>query len=140
MLWTSVIISNLVFEIPLIISSGGSDVLSILILILLFATFVPVLISESKLKNKNRLGYGIPAMLFLPIPYFIYDTYTCTGKLCGLGSTLAAYTLGFISIVFAIFFTLAKLSNKWTFKQLLTAIIIEISIVTIIAFKLFILR
>lgn len=96
----------------------------------LFISVVPVLISRSNGRLKNRFGYGIPVLLLLPLPYFIYDYYTCTGKLCGIGSFILGWAFGLSAVIFAIFYTIGIHSKKWSSKSVLfLSLIIPILIV-----------
>lgn len=92
----------------------------------LFISVVPVLISRSNGRLKNRFGYGIPVLLLLPLPYFIYDYYTCTGKLCDLGSFIFGWSFGISAVIFALFYAMGIYARKWTVKFVLSLIWIEI--------------
>lgn len=92
----------------------------------LFVSIVPVLISKSNGRLKNRFGYGIPILLLLPLPYFIYDYYTCTGKFCEIGPFFFGLAFGLLAITFAIFYTIGIYARKLGVKFILSVIWIEI--------------
>lgn len=96
----------------------------------IFISVVPTLISKSSSRLKNHFGYGIPILLLLPLPYFVYDYFTCTGKFCQLGSSVFGWAFGLSAIIFAIFYTIGIYSKKWNQKFVLfLSLIIPISIV-----------
>jgi hypothetical protein len=119
--WIMVLLLNIgtiFFLISLVTKSGSafSSLLEDLILlgVSLFATVVPILISHSSSRWKNRLGYGIPILSLLPLLYFIYDYFTCTGKFCQLGPLVYGWCLGLSAIIFTVFYTIGVYSKKWS--------------------------
>lgn len=90
----------------------------------------PTLISRLNSNLKNYFGYGIPILLLLPLPYFIFDIYTCTGKFCGIGSFFYAWAFGLSAVIFAIFYVVGIYSRRWNSKSVLAlSLIIPILIV-----------
>lgn len=85
----------------------------------IFVSVVPILISRSNGRLKNRFGYGIPILLLLPLPYFVYDYFTCTGKFCQIGPMIFGWAFGLSAIIFAIFYTIGIYSKKWSPKFVL---------------------
>ncbi len=98
---------------------------SIIIGISLFVSIIPIWFSGSSLKWLNRLGYGIPVLLLLPLPYFVYDYYTCTGKFCELGPLVLGWAFGLSAIIFAIFYLIGVYFRKWNVKVTLSLVWIE---------------
>ena len=92
----------------------------------LFVSVVPVLISRSNGGLKNHFGYGIPILLLLPLPYFIYDYYTCTCKFCKLAPFVFGGSFGLSAVIFALFYALGVYGKKWDVKFVLSVIWIEI--------------
>lgn len=101
--------------------------------IFLFVSIVPVLISKSNGRLKNRFGYGIPVLLLLPALYFIYDFYTCTGKFCQAGAYLFGWIFGLSAVIFAIFYTIGIYARKWSVKFILSVIWIEVILLLVYA-------
>ncbi len=98
--------------------------------IFIFASVAPILISESYSQKKNYFGYGIPILLLLPITYFVYDYYTCTGKFCGIESLFYGFGFGSSAVIFAIFYTVGIYSKKWSPKfVLLLSLVLPVLIV-----------
>jgi hypothetical protein len=114
-----------------VISPGTLYVLGIS----LFLTVVPVLISKANNKWVRRLGYGVPILLLLPIPYFIYDFYTCTGKFCQLGPVIFGWACVLSAIVISIFYTLGRKTVVWSAKVFRS--IIWIVVIFFIGFVVF---
>ena len=92
----------------------------------LVLTIVPVLISKTSSPIKNRFGYGIPAVSSLPLLYFIYDYYTCTGKLCQLGPFILGWGLFIAVSVFALFYAMGIYAAKWNIKFVVSLLGIEV--------------
>ncbi len=99
--------------------------LGIVLGIVLLMSVVPVLISGSESRLKNRFGYGIPILLLLPLPYFIYDSYTCTDMFC-LGPVLFGGSLIISAVIFALFYAMGIYARKWNVKFVLSLLWIEI--------------
>lgn len=139
-LWTVVFLANLgvLFALVGVAGSDLADLLSsfplIILAISLFATVVPVYISTSP--NKY-LGYGLPLFLLLPLPYFIYDAYTCTGKFCEILPSILAMSFGLSAIVFALFYTIGIFARKWDVKFIRSIMWIEIALLVILALWVF---
>ncbi len=95
----------------------------------LFLTIVPVLISKASNKWVRCLGYGIPILLLLPIPYFIYDYYTCTGKFCEIGPFILGWGCGLSAIIISIFYTIGRKATVWSAKVFLSIIWIEVILI-----------
>lgn len=117
----------LFFNIPLILfflflifyaSSGAALFLTPFFIIIILFSVIPVRLSQSKKKRKNLIGYGIPILMLLPVPYFVYEAHTCSGKLCEIGPILIIYGLFFSSATFAFFYFLAERSKKWSKKKI----------------------
>lgn len=128
--WIMVLPINIVTIILLVsnaISQGGTSISNslfetwnfITLGISIFVSVVPILISRSNGRLKNRFGYGIPILLLLPLPYFIWHYYTCTGKFCNLGDTVFGWAFGLSAVIFAIFYTIGIYSRKWSSKFVL---------------------
>lgn len=98
-------------------------------LISVILSVVPVLISKAKNKWLRRLGYGIPILLIIPVPYYIYDYYTCTGKFCELAPFLLGWSCGLSSIILAFFYTIGNKVSKWSPKIYLSIIWIELLLI-----------
>ncbi len=139
--WIMVLLINIgtiIFIVSYAISEGGTSLSSslfqignfITLGISIFVSVVPILISKSNSKWANRFGYGIPILSLLPLPYFIYDYYTCTGKFCNLGDLIFGWAFGLSAIIFAIFYTIGIYSKKWSPKFVLfLSLIVPIVIV-----------
>jgi hypothetical protein len=110
-----------------------SSIISLTVLyvigISLFLSIVPVLISKAKNKWVRALGYGIPILLLLPISYFIYDFYTCTGKFCGMQPLLLGWACVISAVIISIFYTVGSKVNTWSKKTFLWIIWIEIILI-----------
>jgi len=128
--WIMVLLINIgtiIFLVSNAISEGGTSLSNslfqmwnfITLGISIFVSVVPILISRSNGRLKNRFGYGIPILLLLPLPYFVYDYYTCTGKFCQLGPLVFGWAFGLSAIIFAIFYTIGIYSKKWSPKFVL---------------------
>jgi hypothetical protein len=87
--------------------------------ITIFASVAPILISSSSSKKKNYFGFGVPIILLLPLPYFIWDYYTCTGFLCKLPYFIFSQLFGWSAFIFAIFYIVGIYSKKWSPKIVL---------------------
>ena len=137
--WIAVLFGNIGTLLAIVLisisDSGGNFQLSSLLQepwffitlgISLFVSIVPVLISKSNGRLKNRFGYGIPVLLLLPLLYFIYDYYTCTGKFCEIGPLIFGWAFGLSAIIFAIFYTIGIYARKWSVKFILSVIWIEV--------------
>jgi len=118
--WIMVLLANasMVFALSgWLLTSGcpfnSESEIVIVIGIFLLLSAIPVLISQSDNKWKNRLGYGIPILILLPEIYFIWDYFTCTGKFCGLDSFVFFIIFGLSAIIFALFYTLGINYRKW---------------------------
>ena len=84
-IWMVVLLANIGVALPLIIMIGIKPQtadwmfhLSILGIFLII-TIVPVLISKSNSRFKNVFGYGIPALLLLPLPIAVTDVKFALG-------------------------------------------------------------
>lgn len=92
----------------------------LLVLGISMASYVfPILISKLRSKIKNTLGYGIPVLLILSLPYFIYDYYTCTEKLCQIFPIILGGGFGLSAFIFALFYFVGVKSEKWSSKKVL---------------------
>lgn len=135
--WIMVLLINIGAIILLVsnaISDGGASLSNSLfeawLGISIFVSVVPILISRSNGRLKNRFGYGIPILLLLPLPYFVWHFYTCTGKFCNLGDFVFGWAFGLSAVIFAIFYTIGIYSRKWSSKFVLfLSLIIPILIV-----------
>jgi hypothetical protein len=94
----------------------------------IFVSIIPVWLSGSKFKWRNRLGFGIPILLLLPIPYLVWHMITCTGKFCNLGDVMLIYVLGISVILFAIFYTAGKYLRVWNSKVVISIVWVEVII------------
>ena len=114
--WLMVFIINIIIFSSLFIYLEGdifhTEIINMLA-ISIFATALPIYISTSNIRKKNHFGYSIPLCLLLPIPYFIWRAQTCTGKFCGLEYDVYTFALVTAAIVFAVFYTIGILSQKW---------------------------
>lgn len=109
--------------------------------ICIFVTVIPVAISRSNNKLKNYFGYGIPILLLLPIIYFIWHYYTCTGKFCNLGDFAFGLIFGISAVIFAAFYSLDILARKWDTKFVLSLVwaeaILLLGFILYIGFSIF---
>ncbi len=103
----------------------------------IFVSVVPILISRSNSQKKNYFGYGIPILLLLPLPYFVWHYYTCTGKFCDVGDIVFGWAFSLSAVIFAIFYTIGIYSKKWSSKFVLFLSII-IAVLLVGGFWLFI--
>lgn len=94
--------------------------------VVLLVTIVPVFISRSNNRLKNHFGYGIPILLLLPVLYFIYDYFTCTGKFCEITPFFLGWIFGLSAIIFALFYAMGIYARKWPIRFVLSIIWIEI--------------
>ena len=131
--WIIVLLANVcvVFASVGLFSSSGSlfeseSDLVVLLVVFLSLSVVPVLISQSNNKWKNRLGYGLPVLLLLPAIFFIWDAYTCTGKFCGIESFFSFILFGFSAIISAFFYTIGNNTKRWRVGIYLFFIFIEL--------------
>lgn len=138
--WIAVLLGNIGTLLAIVLisisdSGSGNFQLSSLLLeplfyitlgISLFVSIVPVRISESNGRLKNLFGYGIPVLLLLPLIYFVYDYYTCTGKFCQLGPLIYGLAFSLSAVIFAIFYTVGIFARKWSIKFILTVVWIEV--------------
>lgn len=109
----------------------------LLVLVISMASSVfPILISKLRSKIKNTLGYGIPILLLLPIPYLIYDYYTCTEKLCQMFPIILGGGFGLSAFIFALFYFVGVNSEKWGSNQVL---VISITLPVVLFFGLWLL-
>ncbi|MCK5027265.1 MAG: hypothetical protein KAS07_02505 [Candidatus Pacebacteria bacterium] len=120
-IWMVVLLVNVgVLVFIILINIGNNEFFGICNLIpigvFLVLTIVPVLISRSNSKLKNYFGYGIPIFLSMPIPYFIYDYYTCTGKFCESGPFIFGCLCCILAVVFALFYAMGIYVRKWNAK------------------------
>ena len=139
--WVMVLLINIgtiIFIVSDAISERGTSLSSslfqmanfIVLGISIFVSAVPIFISRSSSRLKNRFGYGIPILLLLPLPYFVYDYFTCTGKFCQIAPLFYGWAFGISAIIFAIFYTIGIYSKKWSPKfVLLLSIIIPVLLV-----------
>jgi hypothetical protein len=133
-IWLAVIIENIAVALAMIFTTGLENlfelieqpVFSVVMCFSIVLSAVPVMISRSNSRLKDRFGYGIPILLLLPLPYFIYDYNTCTGKLCELGPALLGITFTLSAIIFAIFYAISVYARKWNIKFIIYVIAAEI--------------
>ena len=92
----------------------------------LIVSIIPIWLSGSKLKWRDRIGFFIPVFLLLPFPYLIWDMNTCTGKFCGLGDYIALIILGTSAAIFALFYLVGKFFRRWNVKISLSLIYLEL--------------
>lgn len=128
-LWVAIALANIAIALVVAEDVGGGDLGSVLMILTIVGTFilvtvVPVMVSRSLSRWKNYFGYGIPALLLLPIvPYWLYETSTCVGEYCGLGALIVGFVLGLPAIVFVFFYIISayyhKLSSKFALPLLL---------------------
>ncbi len=119
--WIMVLLMN-IGTIILLITTESSELSwwhFIVLALSIFATAVPILISQSNSQKKNYFGYGIPILLLLSLPYFVYDFYTCTGKFCEFVPYIFGFGFGLSAVIFAIFYTVGIYSKKWSPKFVL---------------------
>lgn len=137
-IWVVVWLANLgtvIATVIIYLKDGGYNLYSLLngwllapLGFTLLITAVPVLVSNSKSEKKNFFGYGIPCLLILPILYFIYDYYTCTGKLCQLAPFLFGSALAIFAVTFSLFYAMATYSKKWSVRFVQSLIWIEVTL------------
>ncbi len=132
-IWAAVLLGNIgiIFAVVLMNISDFSSLFLepwffITLGISLFVSIVPVLISKSNSRLKNRFGYGIPVLLLLPLIYFVYDYYTCTGKFCQIAPLFFGWAFGLSPIIFAIFYTIGIFARKYSIKFILSVLWIEV--------------
>lgn len=139
-LWLGVILANvgtyLIITTMEVYNSGTSFVIalfrpittsySILIGVSLFVSIIPIWLSGTKFKRRNYFGFGIPVLLLLPIPYFIWHNFNCTGKFCNLLDIFMVYALGLMALIFVIFYLIGIYFRKWNIKVILSLICIEV--------------
>lgn len=144
-IWWFVILVNVIIYLGIVVADVYSgyktvqnvifapQVLSyfIIIGISLLVTVIPTWISGSQKKWRHKVGYGIPILLLVPIPYFIYDWMTCTGKLCEVTGAFFTVILGSAAIVLAIFYTLGVFLRKWNIKVSKILVWIEAVIIAV---------
>jgi len=94
----------------------GSD---ILLFISLVITIVPILISQSYSKHKLRNALCFVGVFLLPLPYLIYITMICVGKLCGIELLFFLYVFAFAATGFAIFYAVGTISRRIGSKSVL---------------------
>lgn len=82
----------------------------------LAVSIIPVLISKIRNRLSILLGYGIPVILTLPLPYYFWHMYTCTEKFCGLWDSVMIDILGAAALTFALFYTIARYAKRWNVK------------------------
>lgn len=128
-IWMMVWLTNIATVLALILLSY-TDIILLVIPVLLFMTVVPVLISKSQSKFKNHFGYGIPILLLLPLPHFIFNLLYCSDFFCELMPTFFVLGLGISAIIFAFFYTMG-INKTPRFVILLIKIILLISFIYI---------
>lgn len=97
----------------------------IIIALSLFVSLIPVWLSGTKFKRRNYFGFGIPIILLLPIPYFIWHAYTCTGKFCNLFDMVAVQILVLLAVIFALIYLIGIFFRKWNVKFSLSLVWLE---------------
>ena len=101
-------------------------------------SLVPVLIAKSQNKWKHYFGYGIPLLMLLTLPYFVYDYFTCTGKFCELFGMIFGAAFIAAAIIFTLFYTIGIQAQKrplgFVLFVLYTEIIILGALVTAVVF------
>lgn len=129
-IWMVVLLANIGTVFGIVFSSGPKYIFEswnlIILGISLFVSVIPVLISMSNSRLKNRFGYGIPFLLLLPLPYFVYDYYTCTAKFCQIAPIIFGFSFSISAVIFALFYAIGIYAKKWTVKFVLSLIWIEI--------------
>ncbi|MFM2330506.1 MAG: hypothetical protein RLZZ26_13 [Candidatus Parcubacteria bacterium] len=125
--WLAVLVADIIL---LSIALSGGITFDIFQLIFvfsaLFITAVPVRISESSSRFKNWFGYGIPIALLLPVIYFVYDYYTCTGKFCQLGDMISGGLFCIGAALFALFYTFGLYARRWREAFALSVLVVEL--------------
>lgn len=96
------------------------------ILLPLICTIVPLLISQSDAPWKNKFKKSYLFLLIIPYIYFIYDYFTCTGKLCDIWPVLFILILSAFIGVFTLFYTIAEYSLKREVRPTLMILLKEI--------------
>lgn len=137
-IWLIAILANIGTYLTVVIMEvydGGASVFDALVGIVpgylpmfgisVFVSIIPVWLSGSKLKWRNRFGFGIPILLLLPIPYFVWHMNTCTGKFCDLGDAILINLLVISAILFTIFYAIGIFFRKWNAKVALSLVCIE---------------
>jgi len=110
--WYSVALFNLIV-LGLMTFSNPNALALLLLSFTIGASAIPVLIAHSNSVKKLQIGYGVPFIILLPVPYFVWDAMNCTGKMCGIGSAMLAIALGAFGVIFAVFFTFSYFSRFW---------------------------
>lgn len=87
----------------------------------IFVSVIPTWLSGLKSRRRNWFGFGIPIALLLPIPYFIWHFYNCTGKFCNLADVMLIYLLVISAVLFTLFYLIGIYFRKWNirFSQIL---------------------
>ncbi len=99
------------------------------IVVSLFSTITPLLISKSSNRFKNWFGYCIPVLLLLAAAYFYYIALTCEGKFCGISEYIFARGMIASGLVFALLYTLGKYSKKLSTKAVVYICFVETLVV-----------
>ncbi|GEM_PF-3430420 len=110
-----------VFDVLFDIATGYLLILAISI----FISIISVWISGSNLKVRYKL-LGFPVLLLLPIPFFIWEMYTCTGGFCSFGATVIMNGLLWSAVVFFLFSWIAIFLRKSNVKLSRALIYIEL--------------
>ncbi len=98
---------------------------ALLLVISVFASVIPVLLSGSKLGRRAWLAFGIPSLLLLPIPYLTWHMYNCTGKFCDTLDQALIFIFGISAVLFTIFYLIGKFFRKWNAKVALVFLCLE---------------
>ena len=103
----------------------------IIIGVSIFVSVVPALISHSNNIFLGKFfGYGVPALMLLLLIYYVYDYFTCTGKLCDLAAFVYGSIVGLATLFFMFFYAICTYSKKWNSKFVLfLSLVIPILIV-----------
>lgn len=138
--WIMVLVINLVIAAVVFYNMNFeyySDEIINILCFSVFTTALPIFISTSNIKQKNRFGYGIPVLLLLPIPYFMWQTQICTAKFCGIGYLIYAMIFGAAAIIFCFFYAIGMLSREWGPKKVLLLSLAPLVLVLGAIFALF---
>lgn len=92
-------------------------------------TVIPVLISKSRYKYKDKIGYGIPCIFSLLTLYFIYDYFTCTGKFCDLGAAIFGIITFTSAAISLLFYAISVNIKVFNLRILFSIICIEVLVI-----------
>ncbi len=117
------------------LSEFDTNIVGIFALSFLFS-FVPVYISGKNLPWRHWLVWIIPVVSLIPVPYLVYDMYTCTEKFCGLFGYFFIALIFWVDIMYIVYYLVGKYLRKWDFS--VSLFILKVFLVLYTATSLFI--